>query len=86
MVEFVCWVAVIALASAFFLSLMVKWGWMEYLQVHAPNAFFEKLLNCKFCCSFWMALFISIILFLATGKELILVAPICTTIITRELW
>ena len=40
--NFVCWVAAVALAAAFLLNLAVKWGIMEWLQVHAPNAFFES--------------------------------------------
>ena len=85
-IAFVCWVAVIALVAAFLLSLAVKWGWLEWLQVHAPNAFFEKLFNCKFCCSWWLSVGISLILSIATGQWFIMAAPLCTTVITRELW
>lgn len=83
---FVCWVAVVALASAFLLSLAVKWKILEWLQVHAPNAFFEKLFNCKFCCSWWVSVLISVTLSVATGDWVLLLVPFCTTVITRELW
>jgi len=85
-VEFLCWVAVISLAAAFLLGLAAKRGWMEWLQVHAPNEFFERLFNCKFCCSWWASVAISLTLCVATGHLILLAAPICATIIARELW
>lgn len=78
--------AVIALVAAFLLSLAVKWGWLEYLQVHAPNDLIHELLTCKFCTSFWVCVGISLFLCMATGHWILLAAPMCTTIITRELW
>lgn len=86
MVEFICWVAVIALAAAFILSLAVKWHILEWLQVHAPNEFLNELFSCNFCCSWWVCAGISLILFLARGWWPLLFAPICSTIICRELW
>lgn len=85
-VEFISWVAVIALSAAFFLGLAAKWGWIEWLQVHAPNDFSYKLFSCKFCCSWWVAVIISLTLSVVVGQWLLLAAPICTTVITRELW
>lgn len=84
--DFICWVAVVAMASAFVLSLAVKWGWLEWLQVHAPNELLNKLFNCKFCCSFWVSVGISLILCVATGEWVLLAVPVCATLITRELW
>ncbi len=85
-VTFVCWVAVVALSTAFVLGLASKWGLVEWAQVHAPNDFFEKLLNCKFCLSFWTGLVISLILSVTAGCGWIIAAPICSTVIARELW
>ena len=85
-IEFACWIAVVTLFAAFLLSLSVKWGWLEWLQVHAPNDFFSKLFNCKFCCSFWMSVAISLTLCVATGQWILMALPVCTTVITRELW
>lgn len=86
MVDFICWIAVVALAAAFFLSLAAKWGWIEWLQVHAPNDFLHKLFSCKFCCSFWVGLVISLTLCIATGQWVLLSIPIFSTLISRELW
>ena len=85
-VNFTCWVAIIALCAAFVLSLAKKWGILEWLQVHAPNDFLNKLFSCKFCCSFWVSLAISLTLSVVTGNWLLMAAPVCTTIVTRELW
>lgn len=85
-IAFVCWVAVVALLAAFLLGLAVKWHWLEWLQVHAPNAFFEQLFNCKFCCSWWVCVVLSLTLCVATGQLALLVVPFCATVIARELW
>lgn len=85
-IEFVCWIAVVSLAAAFLLGLAVKWGWLEWLQVHAPNDFLAKLFNCKFCCSWWVSVAISLTLCLVTGQWWLLAVPVCSTIIARELW
>lgn len=85
-IDFVCWVAVVSLLAAFLLSLAVKWGILEWLQVHAPNEFLSKLFNCKFCCSWWVSVVISLTLCVATGQWVFLAVPFCSTIIARELW
>ena len=85
-IDFVCWVAVVSLVAAFLLSLAVKWGILEWLQVHAPNDFLAKLFNCKFCCSWWVSVVISLTLCVATGQWNLLAVPFCSTVIARELW
>jgi len=85
-VNFACWVAIIALCAAFVLSLAKKWGILEWLQVHAPCDFLYNLFMCKFCCSFWVSMAISLTLSVVTGNWLLMAAPVCTTIVTRELW
>lgn len=85
-IEFVCWIAVVALAAAFLLGLAAKWHWLEWLQVHAPNEFIWRLFNCKFCCSWWVSVLISLTLCVATGQWWLLAVPVCSTVIARELW
>ena len=85
-IEFVCWVAVVALAAAFLLGLAVKWGVLEWLQIHAPNDFLGQLFNCKFCCSFHVSMIISLTLCVATGQWWLLAVPVCSTVIARDLW
>lgn len=85
-VEFVCWVAVVACSAAFVLSLAVKWKLLEWLQVHAPNDFVHELFSCRFCCSWWVSVIISLILCMVSGIWWILAVPVCSTVIARELW
>lgn len=85
-VDFACWVAVISTAAAFFLGLLVKWGVVEWLQVHAPSDFLARLFNCKFCMSWWVSVGISLTLSVVTGQWWLLLVPVCSTVIARELW
>ena len=86
MCDFVCWVAVVGMIAAFVLSLADKWGIIEYLQIHAPNDFLNKLFSCPFCCSWWVGVAISLSLLLVTKEWFFLAVPLCSTILTRELW
>lgn len=86
MVTFVLSIVVVALAAAFFLGLASKWGWLEWLQVHAPNDLIHELLMCKFCCSWWMGVALSVVLALIFGEWWVLLVPLCSTPVTRELW
>lgn len=79
-------IVLVALASAFVLSLAVKWGVLEWLQIHAPNEFFSKMLTCKFCTSFWVAVIVSLIGWAIGGMWYMIFAPIFATVIIRELW
>lgn len=79
-------IALVALCSGFFLSLAVKWGWLEWAQIHAPNEFVSKLLNCKFCTSFWVSVIASLIGWAIGGMWYMIFVPFFATIIIRELW
>ena len=83
---FVANVAIVALTVGFIMSVAVKWGWLEWAQVHAPNAFFEKLLGCKFCVSFWMSVIASLIGWAVGGMWWMIFVPFCSSVIARELW
>ena len=84
--DFLCWMMFVALLAAFLLSLAVKWRVLEWMQVHAPCDLINEMLNCKFCTSFWMGVVISLILCVVIGNWWLIAIPICSTIITRELW
>lgn len=83
-VEFICWCIVVGLLTAWMLTLADKWGWREWLQVHAPNDFLYALFTCNFCCSWWVGVIISLILLVATGQWEMLVVPMISTMITRK--
>lgn len=79
------YVAGVALAAAFFLALARKWGWLEWMQVHS-NGFFNKLLNCHFCTTFWMCAALTAILVPVTGYIPAIACPILATPIAVRLW
>lgn len=77
-------VVLIGLLTAFVLTLLKKFGVIEWLQVHG-NDFVHKLANCDFCLSFWMNGFFAILLVIITGVPIFLAIPFFSTIITRNL-
>ena len=86
MLDFLCYTAFLALAAAFILCLMNKWGVLEWLQVHAPSDFLNELFRCKFCCSWWVSVLLAVPLSLIQGQAELLLLPFFTTVITKELW
>lgn len=74
-------IIVVALLAAFLLTLLRKWGVIEWVQVHG-NEFFAKMFNCDFCLSWWTCVLISLIAFVLTGNTVFLGVPFCSTMIT----
>ena len=75
-----------SLAAAFFLSLMDKWGVLQWLQVHSPYEWLNELFRCRFCCSFWVLAVVSAILFFGAGDIRMLFIPFFATPLTKLLW
>jgi len=84
MVTFIIWVLVVATVAAFLLTLLKKWGVIEYVQVHG-NDFFVKMFNCGFCLSWWAGVVLSVLFAICTGNPALLLVPFCSTVITRIL-
>lgn len=84
MKAFLFYTVVTALVAAFGLTLLRKWGVVEWVQVHG-NKFFAKMFNCDFCLSFWAGLALSILFVFITGNPALLLVPFCSTMITRYL-
>ena len=72
-IEFVCFVALVAMAVKFAITLAEKWGILEWLQLHAPNEFLHKLFSCNFCQSFWLGLCLSLLLAIFVDWRLIFI-------------
>lgn len=70
--------------AAFIISLAIKWGWIEYAQVHG-NDFVHKLASCYFCLSFWANCLITIFLIIITANLCLVIIPFISTPITKEL-
>lgn len=75
-----------ALAAAFLLSLLNKWGILEWMQVHSPCDWINELLGCHFCCSFWMNVCLAAVCLMATGDVRALFIPVFATPLTVRLW
>ena len=82
MIDLFIWVLLIALASAFLLTLADKWKLIEWLQLHG-NETINKMANCRFCLSWWSNVIISFSMALVTKDCTFLFIPFCSTIITR---
>lgn len=85
-IEFVMWVAVVATSAAFMLLLSMKWGWREWMQVHAPDDFIYRLLGCDLCCCWWLCVAVCVAI-MCCGHDVwqfVFVAP-CATVLARKL-
>lgn len=76
----------VASAAAFFLALARKWGVVEYMQVHAPNQFLDKMFRCEFCLSWWACVVLTIFVVMALQEPFMFFIPFFATMITRKLW
>ena len=61
MTERLAIVIMVALAAAFVVLLLKKWGIAEWYQVHGDE-FTSKLFACDLCMSFWCALIMAVAL------------------------
>ena len=77
-------VIMVALAAAFAVLLMKKWGVTEWMQIHG-DGISSRLFACDFCLSFWTAVFILFFVSAYCNDASLLFCAICTTPITRML-
>ena len=84
MEHFIYNIIVVALIAAFVLTLLRKWGVIEWVQIHG-NDFFSKMFNCDFCLSWWAGVILSVLMLIMTGDPVLLGVPFCSTMITRVL-
>jgi hypothetical protein len=77
---------IICLTASFILSLLSKWGVIEWLQVHSPCELVYKWASCKFCLSFWTSLALSIVFMIIFKRIDILAVPFLIPAILKNLW
>lgn len=77
-------IILIALASAFVLTLAYKWGVIEWMQVHGDKII-SQMANCDFCLSFWSNIIVCMVVMLVVDDVTIGLAPLFSTMITRKL-
>lgn len=76
--------AAVALAAAFALLLLKKWGIIEWLQVHG-NDLISKMANCDFCLSWWTCLVVAIVAAILAQDPLCILTAVMATPLTRKL-
>lgn len=76
--------AAVALAAAFALLLLKKWGIIEWLQVHG-NDFLSKMANCDFCLSWWTCLVVATVSAIMAQDPLYILTTVMATPLTRKL-
>ena len=74
----------VALAAAFVVLLVKKWGWAEWMQIHGDK-FLSKLFSCDLCMSFWAGLIISCVFVCWYDNPMFIIMPVFTTPVTRML-
>ena len=77
-------IILVALAAAFVVMVVKKWGWAEWMQIHGDK-FLSKLFSCDLCMSFWAGLFISFAFVCRYDDPIYLIMPVFTTPLTRML-
>lgn len=77
-------IILIALASAFVLTLAYKWGVIEWMQVHGDKII-SQMANCDFCLSFWSNVIVCMVVMFFVDDVTIGLAPLFSTMITRKL-
>lgn len=86
MVDFLSIVLLMAAGAAFILTLAEKWGWREWLMVHAPNEFLYRLFLCKFCCTWWVLVLLTLCIVIIVRDAALLAVPVFATPIALRLW
>lgn len=84
MKELLIMVVLVALVSSFNILLLIKLGFVEWVQVYGKRLF-SKLFNCMFCLSFWMGFVVSGIYVLVSKDLTGLLVPFLAAPITRRL-
>ena len=75
---------IVALAAAFVVLLVKKWGIAEWMQIHAGE-FFSKLFSCDLCMSFWACVIITAVVVVYERDLTLVLLPVVTTPVTRML-
>lgn len=76
--------AFVAPLVAFICRLFEKWNLFEWLQIHGPNnELFLKMLDCRFCRTFWLTVIVCILF--APFEPLFLIVPFFSVLISIKL-
>lgn len=86
--ETILWImgyaCMVGFIANFVLLLFYKLGIVEWLQVHG-DGIMSQLATCDFCMSWWICVFLSVVLLSVTRECAFLVVPFIATPIARKL-
>lgn len=88
MINYVCFIFMVAMLSAFVLLLFSKLGVIEWLQVHG-NRIFSQMAQCTFCLSWWTNVIFCAGLAVGFGElgyDLIITPFIATPVTRKMIW
>lgn len=77
-------IIITALFSAFVILLITKIGLRDFVIEQGPKLI-SKMFNCDFCLSFWVNVFVALLVISCTGFLPFIIAPIFAAPITRIL-
>ena len=84
MLNIVGLVFMIAMISCFIFLFLDKIGFRGYIVMYSPIWLFSDLFNCDFCLSFWINLFVSMLVVIATQDYWMFLIPLFSTPISRK--
>ena len=84
MTFYICTMVFVALAAAFIILTLTKWGVIEYMQVHGSKILSE-LFSCYLCLSFWVCVILCGFVTLISRDLLVMFIPIFSSVITRKM-
>ena len=84
MLNIVGLVFMIAMISCFIFLFLDKIGFRGYIVMYSPIRLFSDLFNCECCLSFWINLFVSRLVVIATQDYWMFLIPLFSTPISRK--
>jgi len=85
MLNFLLASVIVALIVSFMIIVSEKTGILIYLASKVRNRTLNMLLSCYFCIGFWLSLFISIFISMATGNISDLFICVVSSVLVRKL-
>lgn len=76
---------ILSIMAGFFISFMLtvltKWGVIEFMQAHAPNDLFFRMFSCYFCMGFWIGSLWGLVFAIAWNPAYLLMGIIVAPIV-----
>lgn len=83
-VNTIIFTVIVALLAAYIIMLGYKLGFIEYMQVNG-NRWLSEMAHCDFCLSWWVCLFLSVVVSLNYTEWNMIAVPFLATPLTRKM-